>query len=98
MVINVLRLYIELTPHLAAEAFYTGEVENELREIGCIDYRFFSNGDRQPCMEMIEERRIQNLYPHPADSCSTDCQKRGIGRISYDVQDIVLFGFCYLDA
>ena len=49
-------------------------------------------------MEMTEERRIQNLYPHPADSGSTDCQKRGIGRISYDVQDIVLFGFCYLDA
>ena len=29
-------------------------------------------------MEMIEERCLQNLYPHSADFCTADCKKRGM--------------------
>ena len=44
----------ELTPKTVAEAFYNGEVENELRRIGCTEYVFRNDSDRELCMEMIK--------------------------------------------
>ena len=36
----------ELTPRIVGEAFYNGELENELRRIGRIDYLFKRDSDR----------------------------------------------------
>lgn len=69
--------YIEITPHLAAEAFYNGEVEAELREIDWVDYRFKKNSDREGCMHKIEKRRTSTLYLHSPSMCTDDCKKRG---------------------
>lgn len=35
----------ELTPHTVGEAFYNGELEDELRAIGKVDYRFKCDQD-----------------------------------------------------
>ena len=45
----------ELTPRTVGEAFYNGELEDELRTIGKVDYRFKCDQDREVCMEMVEE-------------------------------------------
>ena len=37
-----------------ADAFYTGELEAELRLVGHTDYLFKKDSDRELCMEMIE--------------------------------------------
>ncbi len=71
--------WIELSPHIVAEAFYNGEVESELRRIGKIDFRLKRDEDREKCMEMIEERRRQVIYPH--EMCTMECQQRGINII-----------------
>ena len=70
--------YIELSPHIVSEAFYSGELEAELRRIGLIDYRFRYDSDRETCMEMIEKMRRKTLYEHPPDDCVKECKKRGI--------------------
>ena len=68
---------LEITPHLAAEAFYNVEVEAELREIGWEDYRFKKNSDREECMQKIEKRRSTTVYLHSPSACTEDCKKRG---------------------
>ena len=73
---------IELTPHIAAEAFYTGELEAELRRIGYVDYYFKYDSDREKCMEMIESKRRKMIYPHPQVDCFADCKSRGIQLLS----------------
>ena len=57
------------------EAFYNGEMENELRRIGKIEYRMFKDSDRESCMEMIEEVRHRSIYPHNA--CTPECKQKG---------------------
>lgn len=54
-------MYSELSPHIVGEAFYSGEVEAELRRIGHVDYRFRYNSDRESCMEMTEKTRGKNI-------------------------------------
>ncbi len=71
-------VYIELNPHLVAESFYNGEVENEQREVGLEDFRFNANSDREKCMESIEEKRRLSVYPHPSELCTADCKDRGV--------------------
>ena len=63
----------ELTPHTVGEAFYNGELEDELCAIGKMDYRFKCDQDREVCMEMVEKHRRQNLYRHPQSQCTADC-------------------------
>ena len=67
----------ELTPRKVGEAFYNGELENELRRIGRIDYLFKRDSDRERCMEVVEEVRCASLYPHQDVDCTNDCKKRG---------------------
>ena len=54
----------ELTPRTVGEAFYNGELEDELRTIGKADHRFKYDSDREICMEMVEENRRETPYPH----------------------------------
>ena len=58
------------------EAFYNGELEDELRTIGKVDYRFKYDSDRDVCMEMVEEHRRETPYPHPDSQCTEDCKSR----------------------
>ena len=39
-------LFLELSPRIVSEAFYNGELENELRRINMVDYRFKKYSDR----------------------------------------------------
>ncbi|XP_064393011.1 uncharacterized protein LOC135340449 isoform X3 [Halichondria panicea] len=71
----------ELSPYIVGEAFYNGEVENELRRVNKIDYRFHKDSEREECMERIEEVRRQSIYHHKEDTCTAECKKRGCGQL-----------------
>ena len=68
---------IELSAKVVARAFWIGEVENELRRIGKLDFCFKHDEDLDECMQMIEEERRCTVYPHPASDCTTGCKERG---------------------
>ena len=55
------------------DAFYTGELEAELRLVGQVDYRFKKDSDRELCMDVIEG---MGTYLHPAEECTPDCKER----------------------
>ena len=67
--------FSEMSPEFAAEAFYNGEIEQELQRIGLDGYRFKKNSDREACFEKIKEVRRTSVYMHT--HCSKDCQERG---------------------
>lgn len=67
----------ELSAKIAAKAFWVGEVENELRRIGKLDYHFWYDDDLDKCMRMIEKERHTTVYAHPPTSCTTECKQRG---------------------
>ena len=46
-----------MSPENASNAFYNGELEAELRRIGDENYVFFSNEDREKCMDTLEQLR-----------------------------------------
>ena len=60
----------EMSPESAAEAFYNGEIEQELQRIGLEGYRFKKNSDQEACFEKIEEVRRTSVYKHT--HCSKD--------------------------
>lgn len=68
---------------MAADAFYNGELEHELRQIGMIEYAFKSDSDRETCMKSVEQHRVRNIYKHTPEDCSPDCARRGIIIILY---------------
>ncbi len=69
--------YRAYSPYIVGEAFYNGEVENELRRVNKIDYHFHKDSEREECMERIEEVRRQSIYHHKEDTCTAECKKRG---------------------
>ncbi len=66
-----------MTAEHAAQAFYNGELELELRRLGKVNYPFKADGDREKCFEMIEMIRRESIYDHPESECSPQCKKRG---------------------
>jgi len=53
-----------MTPEVAAELFYNGELELELKRIGLEDYRFKVDSDRESsCFERVDEVRRASVYP-----------------------------------
>ena len=48
---NCLYVTLELTPNLVADLFYNGEVEEELRRIGLVVFRFKLDADWEKCMQ-----------------------------------------------
>ena len=46
-----------------------------MREFGLLDFAFNADSDRDRCMEIIEERRRNTVYPHV--QCTEACKKRG---------------------
>ena len=69
-------LFIELSPRIVSEAFYNGELENELRRINMVDYRFKKDSDREECMGIIEEIRRGKLYHYVVDMCTDECKQK----------------------
>ena len=58
--VPIFYLFIEeLTPRIVGEAFYNGELENELRRIGKIDYLFKRDSDRERCMRLLKKSIVQ---------------------------------------
>ena len=68
---------VELTPKVVASAFWRGEVENELRRIGMMDFKFKMDSDYEKCMTVIDELRRESIYPHPPSDCTAECIARG---------------------
>ena len=67
---------------MVAEAFYRGELENEIRllvredatlKLG--DFSCKEDMDREGIMERIEDIRAHSIYPH--QNCTSQCQERG---------------------
>ena len=72
----------ELNPHTVADAFYNGELENEIRllattsdTVNLSDFTFRKDSDREAIMEKIESIRSQTMYHH--HDCTPDCKQRG---------------------
>lgn len=80
-VLFMIYIYAELHPHIVADAFYNGEIENEIRQLASegwqvTDFSFRSDSDRERIMEEIENIRCQRIYPH--NECTADCKERGM--------------------
>ena len=52
-----LNLYADLSSTTVSEAFYWGELEDEMRISGMLDFAFKLDSDRESCMKLIEEKR-----------------------------------------
>ena len=62
-----------------AAAFWNGELEEELRETGSLDFfgLMKKDEDREKVMEQIDEQRAKSVYQHSLEDCSDDCKARG---------------------
>ena len=65
----------ELHRKTVANAFWNGEVENEIRELGWDHVTFKKAQDRERIMEEIDNERAVNVYEH--NHCTEDCKRRG---------------------
>ena len=63
-----------MTPEMAADFFYNGELELELKIIDISDYYFHYNSDREKCFEKVEAVRRLSVYSH---ACFSGCKERG---------------------
>ncbi len=70
--------YAEMTAKIAAQSFWVGEVECELRRLKKEEFRFHADEDIEKAMDVIEKQRRESLYPHKDSDCSVDCKSRGI--------------------
>ena len=52
-------------------------MENELRRIGMVSYKFNLDSDYEKCMAVIDEMRREHTYPHPPNDCTEKCRARG---------------------
>ena len=41
-------------------------------------HRFKGQGSREECMHLIDQRRGEQLYPHPIEDCNEKCKERGM--------------------
>ncbi|XP_064384365.1 uncharacterized protein LOC135333325 isoform X3 [Halichondria panicea] len=78
-----------MTEKIAADAFYNGEIENEIRFLvlatnptfSLSHFTFKRDSDREETMEMIETIRSCSIYPHCETDCTAVCKKRGCGTL-----------------
>ena len=66
----------ELSRKIIAEAFWTAEVEAELRETNRIGHLFHSSSSREELMLKFDKERSSSCYNHL--ECSEACKSRGI--------------------
>ena len=62
-----------------AGAFFNGEMEAELRELGRLDMfqLMKQDSDRENVMAEIDKIRAKSVYYHPSADCSEVCRERG---------------------
>ena len=78
----------------SAAAFWNGELEEELRELGRLEFfgLMKKDDDREKVMEEIDKYRAKSVYRHLPKDCSDACKARGKIRkqlfVSYIVLDI----------
>ena len=62
-----------------SSAFWNGELEAELRELGRLDFYGLMklNADREKVMQEVDKVRAKSVYCHSSDDCSAECKKRG---------------------
>lgn len=65
-----------LDRRVAAELWYWGEVEQEIRETGK-KFTFMSDSDRDNFMIAVDQDRRKRPYPHPPEDCAPECKARG---------------------
>lgn len=83
----------------AASAFFNGEMESELRDLGTVDFfgLLKTDGDRERVMEQIDILRAKTLYSHSAEDCSDACKDRGCGTLwVVDGQWKLMFAHCMM--
>ena len=61
-------------------AFWNGELEEELRELGQLDFfgLMKKDKDREKVMEKIDSCRAKSVYKHSSADCSDACRARGM--------------------
>ena len=73
---------LELSPKNAADAFWNGELENEIRTLSqenaltLDEVVFYTDSDREKIMDKVESLRSCSIYPHI--HCSSECKERGM--------------------
>ena len=67
----------ELTPHTVGKLSTMVNLRMSYVPLESGVYRFKCDQDHEVCMEMVEEHRRKNLYPHPQSQCTADCKSRG---------------------
>ena len=62
-----------------ASAFWNGEMESKLREIGVLEFfgKLKTDNDREDVMNEIDKIRAKSVYEHPPEDCSDVCKQRG---------------------
>lgn len=80
-------VFLELSPKNAADAFWNGELENEVRILSqesalTLDEAvFYTDSDREKIMDKVESLRSCSIYPHI--NCSSECKERGMLKALY---------------
>ena len=73
----------EISRKTIAQAFWSCQLEEELRESGLLESAVFNNEEdvdnREKWMQEIDKLRAKSVYPHP--HCSDECKKRGMYNI-----------------
>jgi hypothetical protein len=74
-----------------AAAFWNGKLEEELRELGRLDYfgLLKKDDDRDKVTEEIDKYRAKSVYRHLQEDCSDACKARGKMRKKLFVSYIV---------
>ena len=76
-----------------AAAFFNGEMENELRDLGRLDMFGLMKEDNDRMSEM-DKIRAKSVYDHPSADCSDACKDRGEGNIClYKTRSLYLGSF-----
>uniref|UniRef100_K1R507 CxC5 like cysteine cluster associated with KDZ domain-containing protein n=1 Tax=Magallana gigas TaxID=29159 RepID=K1R507_MAGGI len=87
--LNEPQCQVFMTRKNTMEAFFNGELENELRDRKLVDTVSFSeDASREKVMKHIDTLRRTELYPHPQDECSEKCKQRANPGSHEDIQRV----------
>lgn len=69
---------VHMTRKQTNNAYFNGELVNELLERGITDTTFISTSNtREDVFKKIDSMRRNELYPHSERDCTDDCKRRG---------------------
>ena len=75
---DTVKLQPFMSNKIALEAFFNGELENELRQRNLTSsVTFKKDSDREQIMQMIDTIRRSEIYQHQASDCNDVCKSRG---------------------